>query len=136
MYHAWDASGAPSGSRSTGSGAGPPPACVTLQCNYNVFVRADLRFEWNPEKDRSNRRKHGVTFDEARTAFMDEHGRLMHDPDNSDVEDRFVLLGLSLAGRLLVVCHSYRSDDEIIRIFSARKANRKERATYAQWWKP
>ncbi len=59
----------------------------------------------------------------------------MHDPDHSDDEDRFVLLGLSSAQRLLVVCHSYRSDEDVIRIISARKAGRKERAMYAQWWK-
>jgi uncharacterized DUF497 family protein len=96
---------------------------------------SDLRFEWDPGKDRTNQRKHGVSFDEARTSFMDEHGRLMHDPDHSDEEARFVLLGFSSAQRLLVVCHSYRRDDPIIRIFSARRANRKERAMYAQWWK-
>ena len=67
---------------------------------------------------------------------MDEYGRLMHDPDHSDAEDRFVLLGFSIARRLLVTCHSYRGDDEVIRIISARKATRKERATYAQRWKP
>lgn len=96
----------------------------------------DLRFEWDPAKDRSNQRKHGVSFDEAKSAFLDEHGRLMHDPDHSDEEDRFVLLGFSFVQRLLVVCHSYRGDDEFIRIFSARKANGRERAMYAQWWKP
>lgn len=98
-------------------------------------MQDDLRFDWNPAKDRLNKRKHGVSFDEARTAFMDEHGRLMHDPDHSDQEDRFILLGFSSMQRLLVVCHSYRSDGELIRIFSARKANRKERALYARWWK-
>jgi uncharacterized DUF497 family protein len=99
-------------------------------------VPSDLRFEWDPAKDRSNQRKHGVSFDEARTAFIDEHGRLMHDPDHSAEEDRFVLMGFSSAQRLLVVCHSYRRGDDVIRIISARKATRKERATYAQWWKP
>ena len=96
----------------------------------------DLRFEWDSAKDRTNQRKHGISFDEARTAFLDERGRLMHDPDHSDEEDRYVLLGFSSDQRLLVVCHSYRSDDEVIRVFSARKANRRERAAYAQWWKP
>jgi uncharacterized DUF497 family protein len=96
-------------------------------------VTRDLRFDWDPAKDRTNQRKHGVSFDEARTAFMDEQGRLMHDPDHSEEEDRFVLLGASSKQRLLVVCHAYR--DEIIRIFSARRANRKERENYAQWWK-
>jgi uncharacterized DUF497 family protein len=86
-------------------------------------------------KDRTNQRKHRVSFDEAKTAFMDEHGRVMHDPDHSEDEDRFVLLGFSSALRLLVVCHCYRSHDDVIRIISARKANRTESAMYAQWWK-
>jgi uncharacterized DUF497 family protein len=98
-------------------------------------VENDPRFEWDAAKDRSNQRKHGVSFDEARTAFMDENGRLMHDPDHSDDEDRFVLLGFSALQRLLVVCHAYRNDDQVIRIFSARKAIAKESASYAQWWK-
>lgn len=66
---------------------------------------------------------------------MDENGRFMHDPDHSDDEDRFVLLGFSATVRLLVVCHCYRTDDEAIRLISARKANRRESATYAQWWR-
>ena len=97
-------------------------------------MHPEFRFEWDAAKDRSNQRKHGISFEEARTTFMDEHGRLMHDPDHSAEEDRFVLLGFSAGQRLLVVCHSYRSDDEVIRIFSARKASRKERAIYAQGW--
>jgi uncharacterized DUF497 family protein len=99
-------------------------------------VTDDLRFEWDPAKDKANQRRHGISFEEARTVFLDEHGRLMHDPDHSDDEDRFVLLGFSSALRLLVVCHCYRRSNQIIRIISARKATRKERATYAQWWRP
>jgi uncharacterized DUF497 family protein len=102
---------------------------------YTVVVTNELRFEWDAAKDRANRQKHGISFDEARTAFLDEHGRIMHDPDHSNDEDRFVLLGFSSALRLLVVCHCYRSGEDVIRIISARKATRKERATYAQWWK-
>jgi len=102
---------------------------------YTVIVANELRFEWDPAKDRANRRKHGVSFDQARTAFLDEHGRIMHDLDHSDDEDRFVLLAFSSALRLLVVCHCYRTGEDIIRIISARKATRKERATYAQGWK-
>lgn len=67
---------------------------------------------------------------------MDEHARLIGDPDHSEDEDRFILLGFSSSLRLLVVCHCYRTGDEIIRIISARKANRKESAEYARWWKP
>ncbi len=96
---------------------------------------ADLRFESDPEKNRQNRRKHGVTFEEAETVFADEYGLFMADPDHSDDEDRFVLLGLSSGLRTLVVCHCYRKADDVVRIFSARKADASERALYNQRWK-
>lgn len=92
-----------------------------------------LRFEWDEPKNRSNRRKHGVSFEEARTAFLDENARVIPDPDHSDEEDRFVLLGLSISLRVLLVCHCYRKEDEVIRIVSARKADRNEIKQY-QWW--
>lgn len=88
------------------------------------------RFEWDDRKGRANERKHGVSFAEASTVFFDENALFMADPDHSAEEDRFVLLGLSSSLRLLVVCHCYRQDDESIRIISARKANRQERADY------
>ena len=88
-----------------------------------------LTFDWDPHKDAANRKKHDVSFQEAKTAFTDEFGRLIADPDHSDEEDRFILLGTSIHSRLLVVCHCVR-DGEIIRIISARKANRRERNTY------
>ncbi len=92
-----------------------------------------LRFEWDEAKNRSNRRKHGVSFEEARTAFLDENARAAPDPDHSDDEERFVLLGISISLRVLVVCHCYRQEDEVIRIISARKADRDELRQY-QWW--
>ena len=91
---------------------------------------AEIRFEWDPRKSASNQRKHGVGFEEALTVFTDEHALLIDDPEHSDGEDRFILLGLSVSLRMLVVCHCYRESDEVIRIISARKANRKERETY------
>ncbi|MDP2326039.1 MAG: BrnT family toxin, partial [Gammaproteobacteria bacterium] len=78
----------------------------------------------------SNEKKHGVSFDEAATVFSDEHARLIDDPDHSEDEDRFILLGLSWSLRLLVVCHCYREAPGVIRIISARKADRSERAHY------
>ena len=66
--------------------------------------------------------------------FYDDRALLIGDPDHSDHEDRFVLIGMSLALRNLVVCHCYREDDEVIRIISARKANRMERADYERRW--
>lgn len=96
---------------------------------------ADLRFEWDSRKDSLNRRKHGVPFDEARTVFFDEHALLIDDPDHSEREERLVLLGLGHGFRILAVCHCYRRGEEVIRIISARKANRAEREQYEQRWK-
>ena len=90
-----------------------------------------LRFEWDDRKAVVNRRKHGVSFEEARTVFFDESALLRPDEDHSEDEDRFVLLGLSARLRTLVVCHCYRQgDDEVIRLISARKANAFERQQY------
>lgn len=79
-----------------------------------------ITFEWNGRKASENKRRHGVSFDEAKSAFLDENARLIPDPENSDDEDRFVLLGLSIQLRVLLVCHCYRADDNVIRIISAR----------------
>jgi uncharacterized DUF497 family protein len=92
----------------------------------------NLIFEWDERKSRVNRRKHGVSFEEARSAFLDEDARVIADPEHSDGEDRFVLLGLSTALRILVVCHCYRQDD-VVRIVSARKADRIEQRQYREW---
>jgi len=96
---------------------------------------AALLFEWDEAKNRANQRKHGVSFEEARTAFLDEHARLIADPEHSDDEARFVLLGLSIRLRLLVICHCYREASGAIRIISARRANTSERREYARWLK-
>ncbi len=88
-----------------------------------------LEFDWDPRKDAANRNKHDVSFEEAKTAFSDEFGRLIADPDHSDEEDRFILIGTSIHSRLLVVCHCVR-DGETVRIISARKAGKRERKTY------
>jgi len=90
-----------------------------------------LIFEWDDRKDQANQRKHGVAFVEAQTVFLDDNALFMADPDHSDAEDRFLLLGLSAAVRALVVCHCYRESDDVIRIISARKADRQERELYA-----
>lgn len=93
----------------------------------------ELRFEWDDRKNAENRRKHGVSFEEARTVFYDDRALLRDDPDGG--EERFVLLGLSAALRTLVVCHCYREQDEVIRIISARKAHKEERAEYERRWR-
>jgi uncharacterized DUF497 family protein len=95
-----------------------------------------LEFEWDPRKDQANQRKHGVSFDEAATAFYDENGLLLDDDEHSEAEERFVLLGLSVRLRLLVVCHCYRSTRDVIRIITARKANREEREQYEARLRP
>ena len=94
---------------------------------------AELRFEWDERKNAANKRKHGVSFEEAQTVFYDDRALLIDDPDED--EERFVLLGLSTALRTLVVCHCYREEDEVIRIISARKAGKDERADYERRWK-
>ena len=93
---------------------------------------ADLQFVWDERKSAANAHKHGVTFAEAETVFLDEEALLIADPDHSNDEDRFVLLGLSARLRTLVVCHCYREEDFVIRIISARKADRRERVRYEQ----
>ena len=95
---------------------------------------ADLHIDWDPAKAAANLRKHGVSFDEAATAFSDERGLVLEDPEHSAREDRFILLGLSGALRLLVVVHAYREAQDTIRIISARKATRSERRVYDERW--
>lgn len=94
----------------------------------------ELRIEWDEAKNRDNVRKHKISFGEAATVFYDERALFLADPDHSDEEDRFLLLGLSARLRLLVVCHCYRADDEVIRIISARKATKPEAVVYADRW--
>ena len=89
-----------------------------------------LRFEWDDQKAVANFKKHGVRFEEAKSVFVDERAKLIDDPDHSEDEDRFVLLGLSSALRLLLVCHCYRSDGNVIRIIAARKAIAREFKSY------
>lgn len=89
-----------------------------------------LRFEWNPSKAKQNLEIHGVSFDEASTAFRDTLSLAIYDPLHSEAEDRFVLIGNSYKDRLLVVVHTERGDH--IRLISARKASTKERTQYEE----
>ena len=93
------------------------------------------RIEWDPAKSALNKRQHGVSFEEALTVFADEHALLLADPDHSSEEDRFILLGFGAFLRMLVVCHCYRHGGQIIRIVSARKATKSERAVYSERWR-
>jgi uncharacterized DUF497 family protein len=96
----------------------------------------DLRFDWDEKKAAANQRKHGVSFKEAETVFADEQALLVADPQHSQDEDRFILLGLSSLLRTLVVCHCHREREDVIRIISARKADRLEREQYNRRWIP
>ena len=89
-----------------------------------------IRFSWDEKKNWINRRKHGVSFEEARSAFYDESAKVYFDPDHSSDEDRFILLGISSRRRVVVVCDCYREGDSVIRIISARRADRREQEDY------
>lgn len=89
-----------------------------------------LIFEWDDQKNAANKRKHGISFEEAQTVFFDEKAIEFDDPDHSIQEERFILLGISQSLKVLVVCLCYRSDEFKIRIISARKATKKERGVY------
>ncbi len=90
----------------------------------------ELQFEWNNKKEKANIKKHGVSFEEARTAFYDENAIQFYDPDHSDEEDRFILLGLSMKTQVLVVCHCFRESEAIVRIISARNTDGDEEREY------
>jgi len=89
-----------------------------------------LKFAWDEKKNRINQRKHGVTFEEAQTVFFDETAIEYFDPEHSKNENRFILLGMSIRLRVIIVCYCYREDDSVIRIISVRKATKKERKIY------
>lgn len=96
---------------------------------YNVHMDG-LRFEWDRAKEKNNIRKHGISFEEARTAFYDEKAIQFYDPDHSQEEDRFILLGISYKLRVIVVCHCSRESENVIRLISARKAETAEEQEY------
>lgn len=89
-----------------------------------------LKFEWDEHKNAINKSKHNVSFEEAKTVFYDEQALVIDDPDHSEQEDRFIILGQSSTAKLLVVCHCYRESDTVIRIISARKATKTESTQY------
>ena len=93
----------------------------------------DINFEWDETKNKSNKKKHGISFEEAQTTFFDEFARFISDPDHSVSEERFILLGLSSELKVLVVSHVYRVSGTVIRIISARKANSSERKSYRRF---
>ena len=100
--------------------------------NYTILMM-ELTPSWDDAKAKANAKKHGVSFREAATVFCDANARLQNDPDHSQTEDRFLLLGLSVKLRILAVAHSYRKGDCEIRIISARKATKRERKQYEEF---
>ena len=96
---------------------------------YNISMK-HIRIEWDENKNIINKKKHKVGFDEAKTVFYDPAALIIHDPDHSKDEERFLIMGLSQTLKVLVVCHCYRENDEIIRIISARKADKDETRKY------
>ena len=90
-----------------------------------------ITFEWDETKNEINKAKHSVSFEEASTVFYDPDALTIPDPDHSIGEERFIIMGYSFRLKLLVVCHCYRKNDEVIRIISARKATGRERKYYA-----
>ena len=91
-----------------------------------------IRFEWDNRKNSINKKKHGVSFEEAKTVFYDKKARIIFDPDHSEDEDRFIIVGISIRLKVLVVCHYYKESNEIIRIISARKATKSEEKQYSE----
>ena len=91
---------------------------------------SELKFEWDENKNQINQKKHGIAFEEAQSVFYDADALVITDPEHSAEEEHFIILGLSKKANLLVVCHCYRSMDEIIRIISARKATAAEAKQY------
>ena len=90
----------------------------------------ELYFEWDEHKNELNKKKHNVSFEEAQSVFYDDNALMIADPEHSQEEDRFILLGFSSKANLLVVCHCYRHSDTVIRLISARKANKRESGQY------
>ena len=89
-----------------------------------------IRFEWDENKNSINKQKHRISFEEAQTVFFDENALVIDDPEHSEDEERFIILGISNTANLLVVCHCYRQSDTVIRIISARKATKNESGFY------
>lgn len=89
-------------------------------------------FDWDENKNQINQKKHGISFDEAKTVFFDESAILFDDPEHSDYEERFLLLGMSETANICIICHCYRESDTVIRIISARKATKKEVNRYVR----
>jgi len=92
-----------------------------------------INFSWDKNKAQTNFKKHKISFEEAQTVFDDENARLIFDPDHSEDEDRFILLGYSCTSKILTVVHCYRDDEQNVRIISARKSTKHEEKQYREF---
>ena len=92
----------------------------------------NIRFQWDENKNQANVKKHKISFDEAKSVFLDENARVIPDPEHSIDEERFIIMGLSKKLNLLIVVHTYKENDEIIRIISARKTTKSESKYYRE----
>jgi len=101
---------------------------ISIQLLDKLYM--ELRFEWDEDKNRGNQFKHGIWFEEVKNVFADPKSRLFLDPEHSDEEDRFVIIGMNSSWKLLAVVHCYRESDSVIRIISARRATKKEEFFY------
>ena len=91
-----------------------------------------MHFDWDENKNELNKKKHGISFEEASTAFFDDKAILFDDPEHSELEERFLLLGMTEKASICIVCHCYRGSDAVIRIISARMATKKEEERYVR----
>lgn len=94
----------------------------------------ELLFQWDENKNAINKNKHGLSFEEAKEVFYDENAVLFDDPDHSVGEERFLIIGMTVSQKILLVSHCYRDNDNVIRIISARKATKNEKKTYLKGW--
>ena len=93
-----------------------------------------IKFEWDENKNEINKRKHGLSFEEAEEVFEDENAILFDDPDHSMDEDRFLIIGTLRSSKICIVSHCYRDNDNVIRLISARAATKNEQRVYEEGW--
>lgn len=100
---------------------------------YNVIIKP-IQFTWDENKNEINKKKHGISFEEATEVFSDDNAILFDDPDHSLEEDRFLIIGAIKSSKICIVSHCYKDDDNIIRLISAREATKRERTVYQEGW--
>lgn len=100
---------------------------------YNIIMEM-INFEWDENKNTINKKKHGLSFEEAKEVFSDDNAILFDDPDHSVGEERFLIIGMIKSQKICIVSHCYRDNDDIIRIISAREATKNEKTTYLKGW--